>query len=448
MRDFFCPWCDPMLGRLTSTMRGSPGRRGAHSEGVRTGDPESKVSLCSGRLRRIMMRAILPAVLLALTTSVSYPLPAEAQSPTSPGVAATNGPVKPLPPVPALPPYLSPEVHADGTATLRLPAPSAQKVEASVEGMMLPMEKDAAGMWTVTTPVLAPEIYSYRFVVDGVSMLDPRNPDVRSNLQTASDNLSIPGTPPKPWEPQAIPHGTVVHHVYTSHVVLGLAGNQDEYYVYTPAGYDAKDRKEYPVLYLLHGYSDGADGWTSVGKANFILDSLIASGKAKPMIVVMTLGYGNMAILKPGRTPELGQQSTTLYQQALLTEVIPQVEAEYHVAKGRENRAIAGLSMGGGESLMTGLQHTDMFAWIGTFSAGVREETLKQLPPLTAQKADLRLLWMACGVDDGLLKPNQMVIAALKAEGLPVTAIETPGHHQWPVWRDNLIHFAPLLFQK
>jgi enterochelin esterase-like enzyme len=128
--------------------------------------------------------------------------------------------------------------------------------------------------------------------------------------------------------------------------------------------------------------------------------------------------------------------------------VIPQIEANYHVSKKREDRAIAGLSMGGHESLFVGLTHPELFAWIGTFSAGLNAKAIADLPQTTAQKANLRLLWMACGVDDALLKPNQTVIAALKAEGLPVTAIETPGHHQWPVWRDNLIHFAPLLFQK
>ena len=331
---------------------------------------------------------------------------------------------------------------------MRLKAAYAQKVEVSLEGATLPMEKGEDGMWTVTTGVLAPEIYSYRFMVDGVAMLDPRNTDVRDNLQTVTDNLTIPGTPPMPWEAQAIPHGNLVHHFYTTKVVLGLTHDQSDYYVYTPPGYDAKTKMKYPVLYLLHGYSDAADGWSTVGKANFILDSLIAAGKAKPMIVVMTLGYGNMAVLKPGRTPEMSRQSVQLYQKALLTEVMPRIEADYHVAKGREERAIAGLSMGGQESLLTGLEHTDLFAWIGTFSAGVHAETLDQLPKLTADKANLRLLWMACGVDDALLKPNQAVIAALKAEGLPVTAIETPGHHQWPVWRDNLVHFAPLLFQK
>ena len=355
----------------------------------------------------------------------------------------------PAPPAaPALPPYVSPEVHADGAATLRLRAPNAQNVTVDLEGKITPLQQDADGLWTVTTPVLAPEIYAYRFVVDGQLMLDPRNTDVRNNLLSVTDNLTIPGTPPEPWEVQSIPHGIVEHHFYTSQIVLGLPNNQSDYYVYTPPGYSPKARQKYPVLYLLHGFSDAADGWSSVGKANFILDSLIASGKAKPMIVVMTLGYGNMAVLKGMRNPELSAQSYDLYQKALLTEVIPQIEANYHVSKKRENRAIAGLSMGGHESLFVGLAHPELFAWIGTFSAGLNAKAVADLPTTNAQKANLRLLWMACGVDDALLKPNQTVIAALKAEGLPVTAIETPGHHQWPVWRDNLIHFAPLLFQK
>ena len=381
----------------------------------------------------------------ALLFAACLPLVAAAQIPTAPATAnATNAPA----PAPALPPYLSPEVHADDTVTLRLRAPNAQKVDLVLEGAVTPMQQDADGLWTAATPVLAPEIYGYRFVVDGTPLLDPRNTDVRDNLQTLWSNLTVPGTPPEPWELQSIPHGIVEHHFYTSQVVLGLPNNQSDYYVYTPPGYNAKSRQSYPVLYLLHGYSDAADGWSQVGKANFILDSLIAAGKTKPMIVVMTLGYGNMAVLKPGRTPALSTQSVDLFQKALLTEVMPQIEANYHVSKKREDRAIAGLSMGGHESLLIGLTHPELFAWIGTFSAGANAKTVAELPPTTPQKANLRLLWMACGVDDALLKPNQTVIAALKAEGLPVTAIETPGHHQWPVWRDNLIHFAPLLFQK
>ena len=384
----------------------------------------------------------LGAVRSLLVLAASLPLVAAAQ------VTAPASPAPSVPQPATLPPYVSPEVHADRTVTLRLRAPNAQKVDVSLEGATLPMEKDADGLWSVTSAALAPEIYSYRFLVDGQPMLDPRNVDVRDNLLSLTNNLPIPGTPPEPWEAQSMPHGIVEHHYYTSSVVLGLPNNQSDYFVYLPPGYDPKAKQKYPVLYLLHGFSDAADGWSSVGKANFILDTLIASGKAKPMIVVMTLGYGNMAVLTGPRSPELSKQSYDLYEKALLTEVKPAIESKYRVSTKREDRAIAGLSMGGHESLFIGLAHPELFAWIGTFSAGLNAQAVSELPPTNAQKANLRLLWMACGVDDGLLKPNQTVIAALKAEGLPVTAIETPGHHQWPVWRDNLIHFAPLLFQK
>jgi enterochelin esterase-like enzyme len=387
--------------------------------------------LCT--LLKTLLLAVCPSLLAAAQVPAA-PVPPNATNPATRRSAQLT--------------YLSPEIHPDNTVTLRLRAPNAQKVDLELEGAVTPMQQDGDGLWSATTPVLAPEIYEYRLVVDGTPILDPRNTDARDNLQTPTSNLTVPGTPPEPWELQSIPHGILEHHFYTSQVVLGLPYNQSDYYVYTPPGYDPKSKTSYPVLYLLHGFSDAADGWPSVGKANFILDSLIASGKAKPMIVVMTLGYGNMAVLKPGRTPALSAQSVDLYQKALLTEVIPQIESAYHVSKKREDRAIAGLSMGGHESLLIGLTHPELFAWVGTFSAGVNANTVSELPSLTPQKANLRLLWMACGVDDALLKPNQAVIAALKAQGLPVTAIETPGHHQWPVWRDNLVHFAPLLFQK
>ena len=383
----------------------------------------------------MMMRS--PSTGLKLLLFVfCMPLLASAQTP--------SGPSAPV----AAPAYVSPEVHADRSVTLRLRLPHAQQVDAVIEGAVTPMQQESEGLWSVTTAVLPPDIYEYHFAVDGTYMLDPRNTDVRDNLLRVSNNLTIPGTPPMPWEAQAIPHGVVEHHTYTSQIVLGLPYNQSDYFVYTPPGYSAKSRQTYPVLYLLHGFSDAADGWSSVGKANFILDSLIAGGKAKPMIVVMTLGYGNMAVLAGGRTPTLNAQNVDLFEKALIGEILPLIESGYHVSKKRQDRAIAGLSMGGHESLLIGLRHPELFAWIGTFSAGVRESTLAELPKTSAEQAKLRLLWMACGVDDGLLQPNRKAIAMLKAEGLPVTAIETPGHHQWPVWRDNLVHFTPLLFQK
>src|ERR1700722_3658289 len=294
-------------------------------------------------MKRSLFRTGLKISLLA----ICLPLASTAQVPTPP--PASSGPT-----------YLSPEVHPDSSVTFRFPAPNAQKVDLVLEGAVTPMQKDAEGMWSATSAVLAPEIYGYRFVVDGTPVLDPRNYDVRDNFLSLWSNLTVPGTPPEPWELQSIPHGIVEHRFYTSQVVLGLPNNQSDYYVYTPPGYSAKDRRNYPVLYLLHGFSDAADGWSSVGKANFILDSLIASGKAKPMVVVMTLGYGNMAVLRPGRTPALSAQSVDLFQKALLTEVIPQIETNYRVSRKREDRAIAGLSMGGHESLFIGLTHPEL----------------------------------------------------------------------------------------
>ncbi len=390
--------------------------------------------------------ALCIALAAALPLAAQNPAPAQDSTPPAarPGVsqqAANRGP--------RTPPYTSPEVHPDGTVTFRTMAPNAKAIEVEIEGARTSLDPDPTvpGLWTGTTKPFTPEVYEYRFRIDGAYYLDTKNPVTQNNLQELVNNFTIPGTPAMPWEIQDIPHGEVVEHFYSSKIVLNLLGNQDRYYVYTPPGYSAKG-KPYPVFYLLHGFSDDADGWLSAGYANRIFDALIHDGKMKPMIVVMTLGYGNMNVLKPGRNAGLNSQSVDLYQQTLLEEVLPQIESTYHVAKDRNNRAIAGLSMGGQESLLIGLKHTNMFAYIGTFSAGINAGTINQLPKLTAQQANLKLLWMAVGVDDALLTPNRTVIAALKVEGLPVTAIETPGHHQWPVWRDNLVHFAPLLFQQ
>ena len=249
----------------------------------------------------------------------------------------------------------------------------------------------------------------------------------------------------------AMPHGEVHHQPFTTKVVLGLPDNADAFEVYTPPGYDAHGSTKYPVLYLLHGWSQTSTSWDTTGHARETLDELIASGKAKPMIVVMPLGYGDMSFLHDGfdvwRDPAAIDHNLGLFEKSLLTEVIPQVESAYKVLTDRGNRAIAGLSMGGLESLAIGLNNTGKFAWIGGFSSAVHlvtPETLKSLDPKTA---DLRLLWIACGTSDDLLTPNRRLEDALKAEGLPVTSIETPGAHVWPLWREDLQRFVPLLFQ-
>jgi enterochelin esterase family protein len=207
------------------------------------------------------------------------------------------------------------------------------------------------------------------------------------------------------------------------------------------------------VLYLLHGYSDDASGWTAVGRANVILDNLIAQGKAKPMIVVMPLGYGTMEIITLGwgawSHTDVRDKNFSRFREALLTEVMPKVESEYRVAKGRDSRAIAGLSMGGAESLLTGLNNLDKFAWIGAFSSGgMPDEFEKDFPGLDAKASQqIRLLWIACGTEDRLLTVNRNLREWLKTKGVEHTDIEMPGMHTWMVWRRNLAEFAPLLFR-
>lgn len=349
--------------------------------------------------------------------------------------------------------FESTTVNADHTVTFRYKDAQAAKAELALEGAgpNLPMQKDAEGVWTATSQPLVPQIYGYHFQVDGEARLDPHNTGIKTNLLELSNMVTVPGDGPQPWELQNIPHGEVYHRVYTSAVVQGLPQSQSDFYVYTPPNYDPKAKQEYPVLYLLHGYSDDASGWTAVGQANLILDSLLAQGKIKPMIVVMPLGYGDMSFVRSGsnnwRTPAIVANNTDTFTKALLTEVLPRVEAEYRVSKKREDRAIAGLSMGGLEALSTGLNNTDKFAYVVGLSSAAASIDRERLASLNPKSANLKLLWIACGTSDQLITPNRDFITFLKSKEMPVTVVETPGMHTWMVWRDNLVHFTPLLFQ-
>jgi len=235
-------------------------------------------------------------------------------------------------------------------------------------------------------------------------------------------------------------------------VVKGLVDGQSEYYVYTPPSYDPKRAKPYPVLYLLHGWSDIANGWTAVGRANFIFDNLIAQGKVEPMLVAMPLSYGDMKFVTSGDgvwdDDAAVDHNVVLFSKALLTEILPQVESTYHASKDRNDRAITGLSMGGLESLTIGLTHPEQFGWVGGFSSAMGHREKDELAALNGKTVSLHLLWIACGTEDDLVTPNRKFIAWLKTKDVPVTAIETPGLHTWMVWRDNLAHFAPLIFRE
>ena len=345
----------------------------------------------------------------------------------------------------------SPQVNADRSVTFRFRDPNAQEVLLAREGTeRVPMQKDADGVWSVTTAPLEPDFYGYSFVADGVSLIDPSNHLLKPNLVFPQSMVHVPGPSSLPWEINDVPHGIVHHHFYRSPIV----GDDRDYYVYTPPGYDPKDKKKYPVLYLLHGYSDDASGWTAVGRANIIIDNLIAGGKAKPMLIVMTLGYGAPEILGPTfaklNDRELRTRNYDKFRDALFNEVIPQVERTYRVATDRDSRAIAGLSMGGAESLYVGLNHPERFSWIGAFSTGGLDETFQGEFPAVDSKVNsqLHLLWIACGTEDHLIGLNRELREWLKSKEVNFTPIETPGAHTWMVWRRNLAAFAPLLFQK
>ena len=343
----------------------------------------------------------------------------------------------------------SPEISADGRVTFRFRDPNAKQVSLSLEGAQqpVPMQMDDHGVWSVATGPLEPDFYGYSFVADDVRLMDPSNSLVKPNLSSPQSVVHVPGPVSLPWEVANVPHGAIHHHIYHSRVVR----DDRDFYVYTPPGYDSGGRELYPVLYLLHGYSDDASAWTAVGRANVILDNLIAQGKAKPMIVVMPLGYGVPPIADPYH-PSFSAPShgnTEKFRDTLFEEIIPRVERTYRVRKDRDSRAIAGLSMGGAESLFVGLNNLDRFAWIGAFSSGLEGEDFDTRFPALDSKANsqLRLLWIACGEDDDHLAGNQKLRDWLEAKGVRLTWVETPGAHTWMVWRRNLANFAPLLFQ-
>jgi enterochelin esterase family protein len=282
--------------------------------------------------------------------------------------------------------------------------------------------------------------------------------------------VHVPGT--VSWEPApGVARGAIARHFYHS----AVAGDDRDYWVYTPANYDPKRKEAYPVLYLLHGLGDEAGSWLGVGAANVILDNLIAAGKAKPMIMVTPLGYGN----SNGPAGAMGADMLPGYARTILEEVMPQVEKDYNVTKDRNQRAIAGLSMGGAEATFVGLNHLDKFAWVGSFSgayvmwpgargaaapgaappAGGRggrgPSTIdaaampKNFPKLDAKaNSQLRLLWIACGTADGLVGVNRQFRDWLSTQDIKLTYTEIPDvGHVWPLWRQNLTDLAPLLFQ-
>ena len=303
------------------------------------------------------------------------------------------------------------------------------------------MIKGSNNVWSVSIGPIAPGIWEYSFQVDGLIMLDPANPAIKPMRAPHTSILYLPGQPPLIHDFQDVPHGTVRQHTYRSQAV----GRLRELVVYTPPGYDQQPAARYPTLYLQHGSGDNQATWTIHGKAHWILDNLIAQGRALPMVVVMMDGHATTS----GEGSRGLQTNSNLFERDLIGDVLPFIESNYRVKTGAANRGIAGLSMGGGQALTIGLRHLDLFAWVGGFSSAIPEQmaiadALAQ-PDATNQK--LKLLWIGCGKDDFLLKRNEDFITLLKNKNIHHAWHLTDGNHSWPVWRGYLAELVPLLFQ-
>jgi enterochelin esterase-like enzyme len=338
------------------------------------------------------------------------------------------------------PPVISPQVAPDGQVTFRLRADAAHAVTVAGQISKQPaaLARGADGLWSVTLGPLPPGLYEYNFTVDGFRTVDPANPRVKPARAVNTSILEVPGRPPQPTELQDVPHGTVHVHRYFSRP---LDGRARRLHVYTPPDYETHPATKYPTLYLLHGSGDDDACWSELGRAPFILDALIARKEARPMVVVMPDGHA----LPP---PAPSADNVSAFSRDLLEEVVPLVERTYRVKKDGRSRAIAGLSMGGAQSLAVGLGHPEAFNWVGAFSAAMPEE-----PVLASALADaglgkkLRWLWIGCGKEDGLLEGNRKLDATLTDKGVKHTLRVTDGGHAWPVWRAYLLEVAPQLFR-
>lgn len=384
----------------------------------------------------------------------------------------------------------SPEILPDGMVTFRLSAPKASSVSVRnmtggyadwPEGNDVPLVRDDQGVWSATIGPIESEYYAYVFVVDGVPALDPRNTLVMRDSACYSSSLRVPGARTAIYEVNDVPHGTLAQVWYPSPTLK----SQRRTYVYTPPGYEAGEAR-YPVLYLLHGGGGDEDRWTTMGRTPQILDNLIAQGKAQPMIVVMTNGNSDQSASRDYvPLPEAGDLHPKVrgayvpsFPESLVNDLIPFVDRAYRTRTDREDRAIAGLSMGGAQSLYTAFSNLGKFAWVASFSGGFPllpgvavdveapanaarlrgpdisrsidpDRFLRLHPQLDSSvNAKLRLLYLSIGTEDGLIATHGVLKDILNERGVRYTLVELPGYaHEWRFWRLSLADLAQRLFQ-
>jgi enterochelin esterase family protein len=409
------------------------------------------------RLRRFALTALLAGCAVA---------PLTAQPPVQPGRATP----------PAAPAVTSPEVGQDRRITFRLYAPAAQSVElrspgdipgVGGRGVAPPqLTRDADGVWQRTFGPVPAGAYRYVFAVDGVTVVDARNPATSQTNTTVYSLAVVPGS--EVFDTRNVPHGAVAAVHYQSTALGGIR----RMHVYTPPGYE-QGRDRHPVLYLLHGAGDVDDSWSSVGRAGFILDNLIAAGKAKPMIVVMPAGHVNGAgAAIGGQVPVAAAQGAPgigtgpdPFASDFVNDIVPYVERNYRTLTDRQNRAIAGLSMGGNQTLNIALSHLERFGYIGVFSSGIITGGRGATPPAdapfaetwekdhlaaldnAAAKRGLALFWFSTGKEDFLIDTTRRTVDLFRKHGFRPVFLESEGAHTWLNWRDYLAAFAPQLFQ-
>jgi enterochelin esterase family protein len=367
---------------------------------------------------------------------------------------------------PQVPVVNSPEVLPDGRIVFRILAPKAESVglqASDIAGIGRggpQFTRSENGVWEATIGPVEPGAYRYTFTVNGVSVVDPRNPSISESNNNAWSLVYVPGA--KFMDPNRVPHGAVA----TIHYYSTALDRHRRMHIYTPPGYEVNNVR-YPVFYLLHGAGDCDDSWSSVGRAGFIMDNLIAEKKARPMIIVMPAGHTSTS---SGMGAGRGMQSMVdEFGQDFVKDIVPYVESRYRVLKGGRNRAIAGLSMGGMQTLNVAMKDLGSYSYIGVFSSGIFGSAPSKTAPgakaapaaspepdweqqnlaaldNAALKKNLKLIWFATGSEDFLLNTTKSSVEMLKKHGFSPVYKETAGGHTWINWRNYLYEFAPQLF--
>lgn len=379
------------------------------------------------------MRSLLAVTLFFAAAGVAF-----SQRPPAPYYEDTNN-------IP-----VSPEIYADRTVTFRIFAPKASEVVLmGSPGILefikkpMPLERDDKGVWSLTVGPLPAGFYTYGYAIDGgLRMPDPSNPNLELRRWGPTSLFIVPGTEKAVFEDRRVPHGAV-------HVEFYDSPNLDAkrmVYVYTPPGYE-KSKQNYPVLYLLHGNGQIEASWVWTGRANVIMDNLLADGKIKPMVVVMPYGHVPREIKTASTGAGPAPNDPAAIEKELIGAVKPLVEGKYRVLTDRNHRAIAGLSMGAAQSLNIGLHNVDQFAYIGAFSgSGNRTEWDKADAAMLNQK--LKVLWLGCGTDDFAYPGVKALADLLTKKNVKHVWNESGGGHSWPNWQFYLAKYATLLFQK